>query len=284
MPCAAFSRKFLLILLLSTAGSVSAAQAQPTARMRSTIGCWRLSRPLGPTGGALAPPRDAPWTVAILRDSGRVVLPLLSERERNMWEKRSYWAASGDSVDFTAFTGLQGWRARLSVRALPDSMRGHATYLSDAIVVGQSPMRVPVTLTRIVCDKAWSTLPVTTRVPRSWERGEPLYFDFQVERPAALVPGAKLPPGVRSMRSLARDETVEPSSARSNDVVVQMVIQATGRVDTSSVQLLLGAGEKDLSSPRRDRVAAMLAAVRFTPPMVDGRAVNQLAQWRIIRN
>lgn len=131
-------------------------------------------------------------------------------------------------------------------------MKGSATYLTDAIDVNAAPLTVDVTLARRACESAWATLPITTRIPRRWERGKPLYFESQVERPAALAVGAKLPQGVRSMRPLG------------------------------AIKLFYADGESGPSGVHRE-IAALLAAVRFTPPMVGGQAVNQLAQWRIER-
>ena len=261
----------------------SSATAQLRGRMPVVTGCWQASRPLGPTGGALSVPRDAPFTTIVLRDSGRVVLPLLTGRERAMWEARSHWEASGDSVVVRVFTGLQGWRAQLSSRELPAVMRGSATYLTDAIVANAAPLTVGVTLARGACDSAWATLPITTQIPRSWERGKPVYLENQVERPAALAAGTKLPKGVRSMRPLGYNEKSDAGADRPDVVVAMFIVESNGRADLNSLKLRYADGEPG-SARVRDEIAAQLAAVRFSPPMVGGQAVNQLAAWRIERS
>ncbi len=270
-------------LLSAISPAVSPAMAQSSARVPVVTGCWQWSRPLGPTGGALAVPRDAPFTTIVLRDSGRVVLPLLSGRERTMWEARSYWESSGDSVEVRVFTGLQGWRAQLSARELPTTMNGSATYLTDAIDVNAAPLTVAVTLARRACESVWAALPITTRIPRRWERGKPLYFESQVERPAALVVGAPLPKGVRSMRPLGAKERSDARADRPEIVVAQFIVESNGQADTSAIKLFYADGEP---GPVRvhTEIAALLASVRFTPPMVGGLAVNQLAIWRIERS
>lgn len=271
------------VLLSAMSPAISPAMAQSRSRVPVVTGCWQWSRPLGPTGGALAVPRDAPFATIVLRDSGRVVLPLVNGRERAMWESRSYWETSGDSVEVTVFTGLQGWRAQLSARALPATMKGSATYLADAIVAHTEPLRVAVTLARTPCESAWATLPITTRIPRRWERGRPLYFEHQVERPAALVAGAKLPRGVLSMRPLGAEERSDARADRPEIVVAQFIVESNGLADTSAIKLTYANGEPGPARIRNE-IAALLAAVRFTPPLVGGQAVNQLAQWRIERS
>ena len=273
----------LLAILAMIVSVVSPAMAQSRTRVPVVTGCWQSSRPLGPTGGALAVPRDAPFTAIVLRDSGRVVLPLLSGRERTMWEARSYWEVSGDSVEVRVFTGLQGWRAQLSARDLPATMKGSATYLTDAIAVNAEPLRVAVTLARTPCESAWATLPIATRIPRRWERGKPLYYEHQVERPAALVAGVPLPKGVLSLRPMRGDEKSDARADRPEIVVAQFIVETDGRADTSAIKLFYADGESGPVGVTRE-IAALLAAVRFTPPMVGGQAVNQLAQWRIERS
>ena len=261
----------------------SSATAQSRGHVPEVTGCWHASRPLGPTGGALSVPRDAPWTTIVLRDSGRVVLPLLTGRERAMWEARSHWETLGDSVEVRVFTGLQGWRAQLSARELPAIMKGSATYLTDGIAGNAAPLTVGVTLARGACDAAWAALPITTQIPRSWERGKPVYFEHQVERPAALAAGTKLPKGVRSMRPLGYNEKSDARLDRPDVVVAQFIVESNGRADKSSLKLRYADGE-----PGHVRIfneiAALLASVRFAPPMVGGQVVHQLTQWRIERS
>ena len=273
----------LLIVASLMLFATSSASAQTRRRVRLAHGCWQASRPLGPTGGALSVPRDAPFTTIVLRDSGRVVLPMLNDRERPMWEGRSYWEMSGDSVALIVFTGLQGWRSQLSAQALPRSMQGRATYLTDVIVAKAEPLTVGVTLTRITCQDEWADVPITTRLPRRWERGEAVYYEFQVERPAALAAGTKLPEGVLSMRSLGRNEKSDASADRPEIVVAQFIVESTGRVDTSALKLLDDHGERSDKKLQR-AIANLLISVRFTPPMIGGKEVHQLAQWRIERS
>lgn len=159
------------------------AQAVPTL-----AGCWRADRPLGPGGGVESVERDAAYRTVVLQDSGRVALPLIPEREQSLWTERSYWGLRGDSVTLRVFTGLQGWDARLARTPGGRTLVGSARYLSDAIVVGAPPISVPVTLTRITCDASWPSVATNARPLRPWQRGEALYFERQVDRPAAIDP------------------------------------------------------------------------------------------------
>ena len=65
--------------------------------------------------------------------------------------------------------------------------------------------------------------------------------------------------------------------------MVQFVVEASGRADTSALKLLYVDHEPS-STLVRNEMAALLASVRFSPAMVGGQAMNQLAQWRIERS
>ena len=132
------------------------------------------------------------------------------------------------------FTGLQGWRAQPSTRELPAVMKGPAINLTDGIARNAAPLTVDVTLARGACDSAWATLPIATQIPRSWDRGKPVYVEHQDERPAALAVGTKLPKSVRSMQPLGYHERSDARLDRPDVVVVQVIVESNGRADKSS--------------------------------------------------
>ena len=110
-----------------------------------------------------------------------------------------------------------------------------------------------------------------------------MYFEHQVERSAALAGGTKLPKGVRAMRPLGYNEKSDAGADRPDVVVAMFIVESKGRADSSSLKLRYADGEP---GPIRvlTEIAALLASVRFTPTMVGGQSVDQLAAWRIERS
>ncbi len=254
-------------------------RGQTTDDARVT-GCWQANRPLGPTGGAQPVERDAAFAVLVLRDSGRVALPLVDARERRMWEDRSYWEMRGDSVTLQVFTGLQGWRASLRPTVRHDGMTGRARYLSDAIVRGAAPLRVAVSLTRIECLPEWPSVRSTTRALRRWERGEQLFLPQRVDRRASLPSDVRLPRGVVFMRELRDDERARLDTAGATPtvgrVVLQFVVESDGRADPVGIKVLATDAASDAK-----RAIELLRSIRFLPALYKGAAVHQLSMFRI---
>jgi hypothetical protein len=200
-----------------------------------------------------------------------------------LWEERSFWESTGDSVTLRAFTGLQGWLATLTRLSGPVSgperLVGRARYLTDAVVAGAEPLRVAVTLTRIACDASWPSVSTTDPALRPWQRGQ-VFFEQHVDRPAGVADGVTLPRGVLSMRSLGYSESARldtnasvPGVAR---VVVQFVVEADGRAALSSVKVLASDGEAYAA-----RVREALRTIRFRAGRRAGVPVHQLTVQRI---
>ena len=96
---------------------------------------------------------------------------------------------------------------------------------------------------------------------------EPVYLEFQVEQPAALAPGscsAKIPDRVRS------------NPSRNGEVLVEFVVDTTGRADPKTVKVL-GATHTELEQAVRKSIPCK----RFRAASIDGRPVRQLVQQSI---
>lgn len=93
------------------------------------------------------------------------------------------------------------------------------------------------------------------------------YFEFQVEKPAQLVPGTPSPRYPDSLRT-ARVE---------GSVLVQFVVGTDGRADPSTFKELRS------TDPRfTEAVRLALPAMRFTPAEVGGTRVKQLVQMPFV--
>lgn len=247
----------VVVLALTSSG---AAVAQPT----SAVGCYRASRPLGPTGTLVPVERDAPWTSILLRNNGVIMLPLLSERDRQMWEARSEWRMAGDTLVLLVFTGMQGWEAKLI--ATDSGWIGRARYLSDAIgPPGTTVQAAPITLQRITCSVEWLQL-ATPPSPIGT-----IYFAHQVDRSAVLRRDSPLPAG--AIRAGAIRASKRGAVVRA--VLAQFVVSTEGRVRTETVKIL----QRD-DDALAQRVTAALASLRYTAAEVRGRPVAQLVQER----
>jgi hypothetical protein len=266
-------RARLIAAAISLGASAASAQTSPPVQ-----GCWRSDRPLGPTGLPEPVDRDSLFRTVVLQDSGQVAFPMIPSGQKGMWESRSSWISRGDSIALRIVTGLQGWDATLRGAAGGAVLRGTATYLSDAIVVGQAPTRVPVVFSRIKCERGWPSARTDRPPLRPWQRGEPMYFEMQADRPAALRPNSPLPRGTVMTRAVRHDEPATGDSAdRRRDVVrivLQFVVEASGRADTTRLKIL---SAEDSTLARQ--VARSVPAMRFTPALLKGQPVHQLAQW-----
>ena len=93
------------------------------------------------------------------------------------------------------------------------------------------------------------------------------YFRIQVQKPAAELPG--------------NPEPVYPDSLRkagvTGSVVVQFVVDTTGRVDTSRVLVSRSSGE-----PFTAAVRAILPQLRYTPAENKGHKVRQIVDKRFV--
>ena len=140
-------------LLLAVLLLPSSAHAQLTelnlARPMSPDRCLRARPALTYSAAPGAPERgDSTWAIVGLLSDGRVTRPLLPPRH----SRRSQWRMAGDTLRLRVSDGLVGW----DVAAVPDSSgySGVATYLTDVIVRGALPYRIPVFLHNTVCPTA----------------------------------------------------------------------------------------------------------------------------------
>ena len=89
------------------------------------------------------------------------------------------------------------------------------------------------------------------------------YFDFQVEKPAAPIPGTGAPRYPATLRSAGID----------GEVLTQFVVDTTGRVEIDSYKVIRKSHDLFDASVR-----AALPSMRFAPAEVGGRKVRQLVQ------
>lgn len=95
------------------------------------------------------------------------------------------------------------------------------------------------------------------------QQGDQPYFDFQVEKPVVMAPGASGPAYPEMLRSAGIEGTV----------LAQFVVDTTGRADMSTFKVLRS--DNDLFS---NAVKTALGRMRFLPAEVGGRKVKQLVQ------
>lgn len=94
-------------------------------------------------------------------------------------------------------------------------------------------------------------------------QGDQPYFDFQVEKPVVMAPGATGPSYPDMLRSAGIEGTV----------LAQFVVDTTGRADMSTFKVLKT--DNDLFSTS---VKNALTRMKFLPAEVGGRKVKQLVQ------
>jgi len=94
-------------------------------------------------------------------------------------------------------------------------------------------------------------------------QGDQPYFDFQVEKPVVMAPGATGPQYPDMLRSAGIEGTV----------LAQFVVDTTGRADMGTFKVLKS--DNDLFSTS---VKNALQRMRFLPAEVGGRKVKQLVQ------
>ena len=94
-------------------------------------------------------------------------------------------------------------------------------------------------------------------------QGDQPYFDFQVEKPVVMAPGATGPAYPDMLRSAGIEGTV----------LAQFVVDTTGRADMSTFKVLKT--DNDLFSTS---VKNALTRMKFLPAEVGGRRVKQLVQ------
>lgn len=93
--------------------------------------------------------------------------------------------------------------------------------------------------------------------------GGQAYFEFQVDKPVLARPGnphASYPDEMRSR-------------GKTGDVIVQYVVDTTGRVDPSTVEII-----KATDNAFANSVKSVLPEMRFFPAETGGRRVRQLVQ------
>jgi len=89
------------------------------------------------------------------------------------------------------------------------------------------------------------------------------YFDFQVERPAAMLDDSPKP----------RYPAVLESSGIAGEVQAQFVVGTDGKADMGSFKVLKTTNELFSAAVR-----TVLPRMRFSPAQIGGKAVNQLVQ------
>jgi len=89
------------------------------------------------------------------------------------------------------------------------------------------------------------------------------YFEFQVDKPAAMLQGTSMP---RYPRRLER-------SGLGGEVQIQFVVRSSGKVDMDTFKVLKSNHELFTEAVRN-----WIVGVTFSPAMIGGRAINQLVQ------
>ncbi|MBA3343456.1 MAG: TonB family protein [Gemmatimonadaceae bacterium] len=133
------------------------------------------------------------------------------------------------------------------------------------------PIKIPdIDLSKKVTDEAdFSGKGVKGGIAKGVEGGTPVrlsdepYFDFQVEKPVAQIPGTGAPRYPDALRS----------SGVEGEVQAQFVVNEDGRAATSTFKVLKATNELFASSVR-----AALPNMRFYAAEVGGKKVKQLVQ------
>jgi hypothetical protein len=274
-------------LSLGGALVVPRAEAQDSAARRHPAaieGCWEADRALMAQLVDLS--EDRATRLLILSPGGGVGRPLLPLREAQlMWEPRSAWSVTGDSVHLRVSTGQVGWDARLALSPGGDRLQGRARYLTDAIVRGRSPESVSLSLARVLCNPTWRR-PDTSANYSARRNGQP-YFASQVTRQAARDPQVALPAGMQRVRLL--DEAEEATwnafvhrvrESAEPTLIVSAVIEADGRVHPSTVVVREKSGSVPTGAPAQ--VPALLREVRFVPAQRENAPVAVLAYLVVV--
>jgi periplasmic protein TonB len=89
------------------------------------------------------------------------------------------------------------------------------------------------------------------------------YFEFQVEKPAEMLPESPKP----------KYPSVLESSGVAGEVQAQFVVNSSGRADLDSFKVLKSTNELFTQA-----VKNVLPRMRFSPAMIGGKPVNQLVQ------
>ena len=132
--------------------------------------------------------------------------------------------------------------------------------VAGAVAAGTTSARM--TSAGPIAVAAGASAPATPASPTSQPSDKP-YFDFQVERPATVVPGSQGPEYPQALRA-AKVE---------GKVLVQFVVDTMGVPQMSTFKVL-----KTDQPEFAEAVRTALATMRFEPARVGGRAVKQLMQ------
>lgn len=95
------------------------------------------------------------------------------------------------------------------------------------------------------------------------------YFDFQVEKPVAPIPGS----GAPRYPDILRSASVE------GQVVAQFVVDTTGRIEIATFKVITSTHDLFVAAVRN-----ALPQMRFLPAEVGGRKVKQLVQQPFVFN
>ena len=144
----------IAVLVLLAAPRLQAQGATPV------LGCYRADRLLGVAGPArpgarqpllAAPPavEDSMMVYFRLEPEGRASRRMLAQHGA-VWSG-SRWTTSGDTLTVRLTPAMIAWRLELIGDHASGRYAGMATYLSDVVVRGSTPPRVPVRVWAVAC-------------------------------------------------------------------------------------------------------------------------------------
>jgi protein TonB len=97
--------------------------------------------------------------------------------------------------------------------------------------------------------------------------GDPPYFEFQVDKPAAPLPDTPPPQYPDSLRAAHVE----------GEVLAQFIVDATGRVEINTFKVLRSSREAFATA-----VQDVLPTLHFSPAEITGRTVKQLVQMPFV--
>lgn len=139
-----------LLIGLACAGSSTSSTTLAAQPVKDPVGCYRFNRPMGHSAAGHLERSTPGWWTLELQPEGQAWRPNLTAAEQRMWIRGSSWSRTGDTVWVRLSTGLVGWDIALTPIS-GDTLGGMARYLTDAIVVGSEPLRVPVVAVKEHC-------------------------------------------------------------------------------------------------------------------------------------
>ena len=169
-------------------------------------------------------------------------------------------ALPGGSVGAHAFAARP---SQLEQRLLAMTTRPVTSRRRRATIVGASLVAAATLVTACSGEVKQPTVAeVPDANPAVVQSGLP-YFDFQVEKPVAPIPGTGAP----------RYPAILRSAEVSGEVLAQFVVDTAGRVEIESFKVIRKSHDLFEASIR-----SALPAMRFTPAEIGGKKVRQLVQ------